>query len=364
MTCAGLLGLAVGYGVINDRANEKGKPRHELSKDVALRGALLYLALSIGTPLERRPGAPPLKAPGAVPAFGGPAGGPVGDRTYYFLWSLERVAVVFNLDTIGKKDWYGWGCDLLVLTQKPNGTWVGQYGEGGVDTCFALLFLRRANLASDLSKLTGRIEDPGQRVIRSGGVGGGALSGLKKGSGNDDPDQPGSRVKDPGDKSGSTPQKKSTFGDSPGAKLAEALVNMSEEQQSGEIERLRDERGADKTEALATAIPYLAIEPRRKAREALARREARMKVETIGRDLHDENPEIRRAAVSACAFKETKQFVPELIELLSDPKVARTAYAALKDLTGQDFGPSVEADETAKKQASASWLKWWQKQPK
>ena len=87
-----------------------------------------------------------------------------------------------------------------------------------------------------------------------------------------------------------------------------------------------------------------------------------MKAETIGRDLHDENPEIRRAAASACAFKEIKRFVPQLIELLSDRErgVARTAYEVLKDLTGQDFGPARDADEAARKQAIATWLKWWQ----
>ena len=47
--------------------------------------------------------------------------GRVGGRTYYFLWSLERVAVALDLDTIGKKDWYGWGAEILLENQAPNG---------------------------------------------------------------------------------------------------------------------------------------------------------------------------------------------------------------------------------------------------
>ena len=73
---------------------------------------------------------------------------------YYYLWSLERVAVALNLDTIGNKDWYAWGSGLLLSNQEEDGTWQGDYGTGGVDTCFALLFLKRANLAMDLTALT------------------------------------------------------------------------------------------------------------------------------------------------------------------------------------------------------------------
>src|SRR5262249_3233903 len=67
----------------------------------------------------------------------------------YFLWSLERVAVIFGLETIGSHQWYPWAAELLVRIQQGNGSWADP-GPGPVPTCFALLILRRSNLAQDL----------------------------------------------------------------------------------------------------------------------------------------------------------------------------------------------------------------------
>jgi hypothetical protein len=69
----------------------------------------------------------------------------------YFLWSVERVAVIFDLDKIGGKDWYNWGTDVILENQLPDGSWRDRF-PGIPDTCFALLFLRRANIAKDLTE--------------------------------------------------------------------------------------------------------------------------------------------------------------------------------------------------------------------
>jgi hypothetical protein len=72
----------------------------------------------------------------------------------YFLWSVERVAVLYNLPTIGDKDWYRWGAEKLVANQGPLGNWDkgGYHGASPViDTCLALLFLKRANFVEDLA---------------------------------------------------------------------------------------------------------------------------------------------------------------------------------------------------------------------
>ena len=45
-----------------------------------------------------------------------------------------------------------------------------------------------------------------------------------------------------------------------------------------------------------------------------------------------------------------------------EPSVARAAHAALKELTGQDLGPSAGALPEARAQALAAWKEWWQKQ--
>ena len=72
----------------------------------------------------------------------------IGDL--YYLWSLERVAVAYDLELIGGKDWYRWGAEIIVKNQKADGGWSDVY-HGIPDTCFALLFLKRTNVAQDLT---------------------------------------------------------------------------------------------------------------------------------------------------------------------------------------------------------------------
>jgi hypothetical protein len=151
--------------------------------------------------------------------------------------------------------------------------------------------------------------------------------------------------------------------DSEAGKLARALVAMSPIRQPQEIERLRDQKGPDNTVALALALPHLSSRMQQAARDALAQRLARMSSKTLSKYLQDDEPEIRRAAVRVCEDKGKKEFVPRLIVLLGDrePAVARSAYAALKGLTGQDFGPAADADAAARRRATDEWQAWWKK---
>jgi hypothetical protein len=75
-----------------------------------------------------------------------------GSGSRYFLWSMERVGVMLNLEKLGAKDWFKLGADALVRTQQPDGAWPDAQG-GLADTSFAVLFLRKANLGSDISRL-------------------------------------------------------------------------------------------------------------------------------------------------------------------------------------------------------------------
>ena len=81
----------------------------------------------------------------------------------YYLWSVERVGVLYNLSEIDGKDWYRWGAEILVANQTLLGDWErgGYPGATPVsDTCLALLFLKRANLAKDLTaQLSARSAD-------------------------------------------------------------------------------------------------------------------------------------------------------------------------------------------------------------
>jgi HEAT repeat protein len=130
------------------------------------------------------------------------------------------------------------------------------------------------------------------------------------------------------------------------------------------LERLRDGRGAGYTDALATVIPKLDGDARRKAREALADRLTRMKAETLGQYMQDEDAEIRRAAALAAGMKDSKPLIPHLIRLLADREatVARAAHASLKELSGEDFGPRPEATRQQRALAIAAWQRWWAQQ--
>jgi len=90
---------------------------------------------------------------------------------------------------------------------------------------------------------------------------------------------------------------------------------------------------------------------------------SRMTVATLRDKLQDENAEIRRATALACAMKEQKAFVPDLIGMLNDsePRVIRAAHAALKALTQEDFGPEEGARKAARDRAIEQWRDWWAK---
>src|SRR5262249_20695247 len=75
-----------------------------------------------------------------------------GMKNLYFLWSVERVGVLYNIATIGNKDWYRWGAEILVANQQPAGNWQngGYHGaDATIDTCLLLLFVRGAALPGD-----------------------------------------------------------------------------------------------------------------------------------------------------------------------------------------------------------------------
>jgi hypothetical protein len=169
MNCVGLLGLAIGHGLAYDKA--------EMSKTIALQPrevAALVMSPSpfmLGQILDRdfqarlardkarRETKDPKILTGFV-ALDKHIGQPTGKlenlpkANLYFLWSVERVAVLYNLKKLGKKDWYLWGAEVLVANQNADGHWQdgGYHGASSTaDTCLALLFLKRANFAADLA---------------------------------------------------------------------------------------------------------------------------------------------------------------------------------------------------------------------
>ena len=121
-------------------------PKKKAKKPTDVRDAAVQLAMaSLGRVLagEVQPGKGNRRRPRI-----NLADGLLGDRDYYFFWSLERVGVLYGLDKIGGVDWYDAGAESLVQAQNDDGSW-GRRGE--VETAFALLFLARSNLVRDLS---------------------------------------------------------------------------------------------------------------------------------------------------------------------------------------------------------------------
>jgi hypothetical protein len=135
MTCVGLLGLAMGHGAAPDFVKAGADPKNLVFKpaleDRDIQRGLQALARNIGD-----------------------SGATAPMQNLYFMWSVERVAMLYDLKTIGGKDWYGWGSQILVRHQRPEGDWHPSQYHGAsppLNTCFALLFLRRSNLVQDLT---------------------------------------------------------------------------------------------------------------------------------------------------------------------------------------------------------------------
>jgi hypothetical protein len=157
MTCVGLIGLAVEKGV-----QHKTK---ELHKDPLVQRGLAHLGKHVDQLTSGAPGLKP--APQVAPALPNPAvprGIDRGENYFYFLFSLERMAVLYDLKKIGKTDWYAWGAEDLINAQSGDGSWPGYYHQWNADTCFALLFLKRANIAQDLTDLVRGIDRRPQKT--------------------------------------------------------------------------------------------------------------------------------------------------------------------------------------------------------
>ena len=359
MTCAGLIGLAVGHGAAVEVAKEKrGVKVINPDKDMNMQAGFMHLGAILQEYAQVRV-----------------MGDNANDRGFYFLWSLERVGEIYGVNTIGRKDWYAWGSTVLLNSQRQDGGWYGKFYSGGVDTCFALLFLVRANVAKDLSvTLRGKLKDPGTRTLKAGGVGADALE-PKRDKGDkvaESRDKKSPRESDPKEKQESPAGvAKKTAPDSTENEEIQAAGRMSEDlvaapapQQEELLGKYKEGKGAAYTLALAGAIPRLSGDSKTKARDALAERFTRMTAVTLRAELKEDDPEIRRAAALACAMKDDKSHVPDLIPLLDDPEplVARAAYAALKSLSNQDFGPAKDASAKDRTQAIEAWKAWWAKQ--
>ncbi len=241
-----------------------------------------------------------------------------------------------------------------------------------ISTCFALLFLCRANIAKDLTaNLKGRVKDPGVSVLRGGAVPGIAdrkppnpvepandpmVKVARRLSRRPNPRLPRTRL---------PPSRRETISKKRRPVWSIALINAAPAARPALLVQLRDSKGSVHTEALAQA----AADRRRPAAGSQgpsARRLTRMTAATLREMMKDDNREIRHGAAAACGLKDDRQYVPDLINALggADAEVVRAAPSSLKSLSGKDFGPEIDASPETKKKAAAEWKTWWSTQAK
>jgi hypothetical protein len=366
MTCAGLLVLVTGYGarigVTTMRAGGRptaptaplprpggGNPLvGDLKNDPQVRAGLNFLGKAMSS------------------------GGDAVAGDLYFLWSLERVGVIYGLDKIGDVNWYDWGTAYLLRTQGMDGGWSSAGGRANttgrpdVETAFALLFLCKADQLRELTTHMkgGKLPDS---VVKTPPPAEVKPAPMPKPTTPTTPppvkpDQPMPMPPTPAPMPADVNVQPA---DADVAKLAADLINAKPAQQAVLIEQYQEARGSNYTEALARGCARLTGEMQKKARQALADRLSNMKANTLREKLQETDVEIRRAAALACAIKEDKAHVPDLITALGDREslVVKAARAALKSLTSQDFGPAADAPPAERAAAQAQWRTWWAKQP-
>lgn len=128
MTCAGLMGLAI----------SAARPKLAERQTARARGAALAADPLFASALK------------AVSADGRR----IGSATdIYYLWSLERVCVALGLRDLDGFDWYAAGAGMLLRQQLEDGSWPDLTWGKLPNTCLALLFLRKANLAFELDRV-------------------------------------------------------------------------------------------------------------------------------------------------------------------------------------------------------------------
>jgi hypothetical protein len=355
MTCAGLMAVAMGHGAKLATEGARGEPRpgadlEALMADKVVANGLKYVSQYLAAAADPRGGA----APDAGDAFSSNR----LSSNLYFMWSLERVGMVYGLKEFGKVDWYAWGAKELVRTQQRDGSWQdnGQTAQVTVEnaTAFALLFLSRANAAEDLStRLTGKVGDPGKARLQGGSTP--ELVGKESMTSSPKKPEGATTVKTP-----PTP----TAQTDPAAEMADALVKAKPAERAVLLAKYRDTKGTEYTDALVRALAKLEGAALAETRDALAQRLTRMTPAFLVTYMESQNRELRRAAALACAAKgkdRVKEFGEALVKLIgdSDPLVVQAARASLKELSGADHGPNTAATPADQRRALTGWQKWW-----
>ncbi len=75
------------------------------------------------------------------------------EELYYSLYALERAGMLLGIEKIGGHDWYAEGAAAILAAQKADGSWTpgARRSNSTWDTCFAVLFLKKATRRLDVA---------------------------------------------------------------------------------------------------------------------------------------------------------------------------------------------------------------------
>lgn len=122
MTCAGIASLAI----VRDELRRSKRLPAKLEGDIDASIVSAWAWLDTNWATDRNPGRPSR------------------DWYYYFLYCLERAAILDGVQRVGGRDWYFEGASELIARQKKDGSWDEPGANHTTETCFSLLFLKRA----------------------------------------------------------------------------------------------------------------------------------------------------------------------------------------------------------------------------
>ena len=127
MTCAGITGLAICQAALLDYGDLK---RRKLQNEATRARNDGFAWLADNMTVRYHPGAMIRQQ----------------RWLYYYLYSLERAALLSGIALIQDRDWYFEGALMLVLTQLPNGDWPGELSDDETieRNAMAILFLKQS----------------------------------------------------------------------------------------------------------------------------------------------------------------------------------------------------------------------------
>lgn len=150
MTTAGLAGLIICQSELWSSKRYTGELRAKTRRGI--RDAMAWLQQYYD--VDKNPVEAPRSPDGSENADAAPFGN-MESWYHYYMYGLERAGILGRLRFLGDHDWYQEGAESLLRQQTPQGSW-GPLEE----TCFALLFLKRATARHSAPVITPAVEQP------------------------------------------------------------------------------------------------------------------------------------------------------------------------------------------------------------